>query len=222
VSPLVLFYLLSGCRAGEGFGLKWPDFRPDAPDENGKAVGEIHLDASAVKTACERVIDLSVCPSIRTLLTVLKLKAGDTTFVFGGKVPLPRQLAEAARRRLIRTYGAPQFCWQRLRQTCESYLTNAPGIYGAGAIYRAAVQLGNSPAVAHRHYLGVIRGIPREARTLEVAMQVEDLAQQIIDRTRGTAADVGSLLAASQPPHAAGGPARSEQRTVGQEATAAR
>jgi hypothetical protein len=45
----------------------------------------------------------------------------------------------------------------------------------------SARQLGHSVTVAEQHYLGVIRGIPREARTLEHAMQIEELAQKVIE-----------------------------------------
>jgi hypothetical protein len=46
----------------------------------------------------------------------------------------------------------------------------------------SARQLGHSVTVAEKHYLGVVRGIPREARTLEAAMQIEDLARQVGER----------------------------------------
>ena len=41
--------------------------------------------------------------------------------------------------------------------------------------------MGHSVAVAEKHYLGLIRGIPRDARTLEAAMQITTEAQQVID-----------------------------------------
>jgi hypothetical protein len=67
-----------------------------------------------------------------------------------------------------------------LRQTCGTYLTNAPGIFGAASAYRSAKQLGHSVAVAERHYVGLVRGIPRDARTLEGAMQVEAQVKRAI------------------------------------------
>jgi hypothetical protein len=41
-------------------------------------------------------------------------------------------------------------------------------------------QLGHSILVAEKHYAGLIRGIPIEARTLEAAMQIETAADQVI------------------------------------------
>jgi hypothetical protein len=41
-------------------------------------------------------------------------------------------------------------------------------------------QLGHSVLVAEKHYAGLIRGIPIEARTLEAAMQIEREADQVI------------------------------------------
>jgi len=42
------------------------------------------------------------------------------------------------------------------------------------ALARSLEKLGHSVAVAERHYLNVHRGIPRDSRTLEAAMQLED------------------------------------------------
>lgn len=36
--------------------------------------------------------------------------------------------------------------------------------------------------VAEKHYLGLVRGIPREARTLEAAMQAEELVAKVTAR----------------------------------------
>jgi hypothetical protein len=58
--------------------------------------------------------------------------------VFG----LTRDEVVTAGRRLHR-YDAPvTFTWQILRRTCGTFLTNAPGIFGAASAYRSAKQLG--------------------------------------------------------------------------------
>ena len=91
--------------------------------------------------------------------------------------------AQAAAKRLREEYGAPEsFTWQALRRAYGTFLTNAPGIFGAASAYRSAKQLGHSVQVAERHYLGLVRGIPREARTLEAAMQIEDLVANVVAR----------------------------------------
>jgi hypothetical protein len=41
------------------------------------------------------------------------------------------------------------------------------------SVFMSARQLGHSVSVAERHYRRVHRGIPREAPTLEAAMQIE-------------------------------------------------
>ena len=56
--------------------------------------------------------------------------------------------------------------------TCATYLTNAPGIFGAATVFISVRQLGHSVMVAERHYLGVHRGIPKDAHTLDAAMQI--------------------------------------------------
>jgi hypothetical protein len=114
-------------------------------------------------------------------LAALKLQAGKNVFVFGGRAPLSRTRVEAARKRLVHSYGAPRFSWQNLRQTTGTFLTNAPGIFGAASAFMSARQLGHSVTVAEKHYLGVVRGIARESRTLEAAMQIEDLAREVCE-----------------------------------------
>ena len=47
--------------------------------------------------------------------------------------------------------------------------------------YRSAKQLGHSVSIAERHYVDVMRGIPRDARTLEAAMQIEAQMAAVID-----------------------------------------
>lgn len=185
IAPFVAFVLLTGCRFGEALALPWDRVDLDALDEFGKPVGEIVLDHAATKTHHARAIDLAVSPALRALLAAMRLRRGEAAYVFGGPAPLSLDLANAALRRLCSTYGAPRFTWKTLRSTCDSYLVNAPGVFGAGAAYRAARQLGHSVVVAERHYQGLVRGIPRDARTLEAATQIEDLAGRIVARVRG-------------------------------------
>lgn len=193
IAPFTAFLLLTGCRRGEALGLTWGDVDLTAVDSQGHAVGEIRLKAAATKTKHARTIGLEVSPALSTMLAAMKLKAGDGPFVFGGKNPYTTDLVEAARARMIDEYGAPKFDWQMLRSTCATYLTNAPCIFGSATVFMSARQLGHSVAVAERHYLNVHRGIPREARTLEAAMQVEDLMRVV------TAVRAGAhLLSADQ------------------------
>lgn len=70
--------------------------------------------------------------------------------------------------------------FQALRRTCGTYLTNAPGIFGSASAYRSAKQLGHSVQVAEKYYVDVARGIRREARTLEAAMQIEEQMKKVI------------------------------------------
>jgi integrase len=180
ISPFILCAMLTGMRAGELLSLKWNAVDLEAFDNQGEKVGEIRLSAEDTKTKHARVIGLEVAPSLRSLLTALKLKAGKNEYVFGGVTPLSRFAVESARKRL-KNYGAPKFSWQTLRQTCGTYLTNSPGIFGAASAFLSAKQLGHGVAVAEKYYIGLIRGIPREAKTLEQAMQIEDLARKVVE-----------------------------------------
>jgi integrase len=95
-------------------------------------------------------------------------------------------------------YGAPPFLFSTrhsragdaapsaptLRSTCGCYLANAPAIFGAASVYRAAAQLGHSVQVAERHYLGTLRRIPASATTLEAAMEIEAALAEITASAR--------------------------------------
>lgn len=52
-------------------------------------------------------------------------------------------------------------------------------LVGAATVFMSARQLGHSVAVAERHYLGVHRGIPKDAHTLEAAMQIEEAMRRV-------------------------------------------
>jgi integrase len=190
IAPFTAHVLLTGMRFSEALGIEWSDVALDALDNDGAKVGEIHLEGAKVKTKRARTVDLAVSPALRNLLAALKLRGGKGS-VFG----LTEGEAEAAAKRLREDYGAPkQFTWQMLRRTCGTFLTNAPGIFGSASAFRSAAQLGHSVRVAERHYLGVARGIPRDARTVEAAMQVE---QQVA----AVAAAVGHASATAQRRH---------------------
>lgn len=183
IAALTAFLVLTGCRRGEALGLTWADVDLDALDSQGRKVGEIRLRAANTKTHIARTIGLEVSPALHKMLATMKLGAGhgaDPQHVFGGKAAYTVDLVETARARMIAEYGAPKFDWQMLRSTCATYLTNAPGIFGAATVFMSARQLGHSVMVAERHYLGVHRGIPREAHTLEAAMQIAPQVHQLI------------------------------------------
>jgi len=168
IKPFALFLLLTGCRRGEALGLTWDDVDLDAKDNAGKVVGEIHLGAAKTKTHSARTVHLDVSPMLREMLVEMEAaSAGER--VFDQHTP---GTTDQARRRLQEDYGAPTFTWKDLRATCGTYLTNASGIFGAATVYLSARQLGHSVQVAERHYLGVIRGIPADATSLEAAMRI--------------------------------------------------
>lgn len=197
IAPFTAFLLLSGCRLGEGLALTWDQVELDALDAKGQKVGEIHLKGAETKTHKARTLGLEVSPALRALLAALKLKSGGKGSVFG----VTQGSADAAAKRLRGDYpeakatgkhkprtklaqpsfGAPKaFSWQALRRTCGTYLTNAPGIFEGASAYRSAKQLGHSVQVAETHYVGVLRGIPRDATSLEAAMQIETLMDRVI------------------------------------------
>jgi integrase len=201
IAGFTAFLVLTGCRRGEALGLTWADVDLEALDSQGRTVGEIRLRAANTKTHRARTIGLEVSPSLRSLLAAMKLRAGraaDAQHVFGGEEPYTADLVESTRSRLIDEYGAPKFDWQMLRSTCATYLTNAPGIFGGATVFMSARQLGHTVAIAERHYLGVHRGIPKDAHTLEAAMQIEhhmgDLVGTISGRTKSNGRNADEVV----------------------------
>ncbi len=188
VAPFVACVLLSGMRRTEALTLEAKQVDLESFDNDGRVVGEIHL-TGATKTKRARTLDLAVSPALRELLEATLKSKRKRVF------RLTKGTAAAAVKRLIAEYEAPEnFGWQMLRRTCGCFLTNAPGIFGAASAYRSAKQLGHSVLVAERHYVDVVRGIPREARTLEHAMQIEAEVQQIIDAAKARASDDESAV----------------------------
>ncbi len=175
IAPFVAFVLLTGMRRSEALAVEWQHVDLDALDHDGRKVGEIRLPASITKTNRGRIVGLEVSPALRKVLAAMRLRGGRGS-VFG----YTADGVEAARRRLRNEYGAPACDWQTLRSTCATYLTNAPGVFGAATVFLSAKQLGHSIAVAEKHYLGVQRGIPKNASTLEAAMQIENELAEVL------------------------------------------
>lgn len=191
IAPFVIFMLLTGCRLEEALRLMWNRIDFDAKDERGRKVGEIVLKAQDVKTGHERVIDLAICPGLKKILLGLKVRAAAAPYVFGGDEPWSRPLVESARHRLVSEFGAPEFCWSQtegdkpaLRATCATFVTNSC-VYPSASAFHSAKRLGHSVVIAERHYLGLIRGIPRKAKTLEQAMEIKGEIDEAIARLTG-------------------------------------
>lgn len=182
IAPFVFFVLCTGMRIGEAVAVEWRQVNLEALDQLGKEAGEITLSGTSTKTKRGRIITLEVSPALREVLNAmlrssLKVRGDARNPVFR----LTRNEADSAADRLRRVYGAPSsFSWQALRRTCGTVLTNAPGIFHGASAYRSAKQLGHSVQVAERAYVGLLRGISAEARSIESALKLEDLTAQLI------------------------------------------
>lgn len=169
-APFVLCVLLTGMRKGEAETLPWREVDLDG--------GSITLDPKRVKTSQGRRVDLAVSPVLAPLLRELRPRTpGPLVFpAYAGGT-----LASSTRKRLVDVFGAPAaFGWQALRRTASTYGTNwAPlGPWGS------AKRCGHSVIVAEKSYAGLI-SIDPAARTLEAAMGIEDLAEEIVKSSGG-------------------------------------
>jgi integrase len=165
IAPVVLALVTSGARFEEIAGLRWNEVQADG----------IHLPATRTKTRRARVIGFAESPSLGRLCEVMRPKATGP-FVFGD---LPYTTWKYAQKRLAR-FGAPRFTPHMLRRSCGTILTNAPAIFGAASAWASARRLGHSVVIAERAYAGVLRDLPADARTLEAAAGVEDVAERIV------------------------------------------
>lgn len=177
IAPFVLFMMMTGLRKSEALALEWSDVHLGA--DHLSSEGELRLRSETTKWKRARTVGLEVSPALHLLLKAMRLRAGDAKYVFGSRVPLAPAAVDGARKRLYASYGAPSFTWKDLRSNCASFLTNAAGIYGAASVFRSCAQLGHSVRVAETHYVGLIRNIDRDARTLEGAMRIEDVARDL-------------------------------------------
>lgn len=177
--------VLTGMRWGELAGLLWGEVALDAPPS-----GEIRLGATTphdprTKTRRARTLDLSVCPTLRELLRAVP-RTGP--WVFGGEAPLPRRRTGDPWCEHLQVLER-RWTWKALRQTCGSYLACAPSIWGAASAYMTARYLGHSVQISERHYLGVLRGLSPEARTLEAVMGVQEEIDGVVGRVRAASAN---------------------------------
>lgn len=192
ISPFILAAMLTGMRLDELCLIGWATHVDlHSLDHSGQVVGEIKLRAQDTKTHKARTIAFDVSPTLRDLFVALDASRSGTGSVFG----LTYDETQEAMHRLKKTYGAPPRAnYQILRSTCSTFLTNAPSIYGAAAPFHSARQLGHSVDVAQKHYTGLIRGISREARSLEAAMQIEDEAKAVVARVRANSVTDGNVV----------------------------
>lgn len=173
---MVLLLLLSGMRIAEAVGLDWSEVDLDA--------GEIRLPASRTKGRRARTITFREGPTLGLLLATMRDEAGRPT---RGRVfpDLTGPKWQAAQMRMVARHGAPDFTAHTLRRTCGTALTCAAGIYGGASAFMSARRLGHNVAIAERHYVGHLTDIPAEARCIEDALGMRDVAEAI---ARGEAA----------------------------------
>lgn len=155
--PVTLLFLLTGLRPKEALEVEWSDVLT-APGRVQLRVG-----SHVAKTRRERIIDTAHSPLLAWLL-------GNHAGRSGRILDATKDTLQDLRTTLRVTYDT-RFTWKKTRRTCGSYLTCAPNIFGAGAVYLSAMQLGHTVATAQKSYLNVVQVSP-DARTTEAAMGI--------------------------------------------------
>lgn len=188
IAPFFAVAFLAGMRLDELCLIEWRTHVDlEYEDIDGNVIGQIKLRAQDTKTKRARFVSFEVSPLLRKLMLALYKKTGGKGGVFG----VTYDEAQAANQRLRDDFKAPaKLTYQIARSTCSTYLTNAPGIYGAAASFHAAKQLGHSQEVQEKHYAGLVKGIRPEIKALEGAMKIETEVKMIIDMINGKPVEV--------------------------------
>lgn len=165
VFPLLAFYMLTGCRLGEGEELRWKPSKPGAPESWVDFEGD-RLLIHARKTGRQRAVLFKDRPALRRLLETLESRTDVklAPFVFGGRLPLAirhvrSEPSENIQGRSLKSaleavHEASKLKWRikDFRSTVATYLCNSA--LGASALYDVAQQLGHDYAVLVKHYTG--------------------------------------------------------------------
>lgn len=152
ISGFLRFALLTGLRPGESIALTWDRVHLDRR--------EIWVHPSQGKRRIDRIVDLDVCPSVHTLLKLMRRNATEErVWAMHTKHTLDDTLD-----RLRADPQCPPFDYQTLRVTAATYLACMPSF---GPVQESR-QLGHSITTAEKFYVGRVR-IPLEVKTLEGA-----------------------------------------------------
>jgi integrase len=179
IAPFALFSLLAGCRPTEARRLRWESVHLGGRNPT---IRLSHEDVSKKREA--RRVSLNESPSLIRLLGAMTKQRGENEFVFGADEPMTEGRAAAARKRLHSKFGAPRFTWEHLRRTCATTLY-CSGVYGLELTKLAPARMGHSLATAERHYVGLMHDLPTDAKTIEAALDIEEIANEIVSRAGG-------------------------------------
>jgi integrase len=187
MGPLILLALTVGLRSDELRGLRWSEVFTDE--------AEIRLPRERTKGKLKgRTIHLTVSPVAVELLEALRarsFKKGDIVFVpelgdGGADGYLSRNATTIKIQKLVKDYGAPVFTLKTCRATCGSTLVNCKGL--PLTFKQAATQLGHTVVVAERSYWNESLQLSSTARSIEEALGITELAEQIVANVRSAAA----------------------------------
>ena len=149
IHDFIRFLALTGLRPGEALKLTWNRVDVDA--------GELHVHPTQSKKRKDRIVDLSVCPSVITMLEGMQGKHHERVWALHTEGSIDSTLD-----RLRADPQCPPFDYQTLRVTCATHLACMSAFGPANE----ARQLGHSLSVADEFYIGRVK-IDPALKTLE-------------------------------------------------------
>jgi integrase len=180
--PFVLAMLLGGFRPGELRSLTF-DMVHDS---------FVQVTADMSKTNKARRVTFEEAPALRRLLVAMRDAAGDPE---GGTLVFPNKTGwqDAKDNRLTKEFGLDSaFMLKHCRSTADTVLLYTPGINVTE--FQIERRHGHSGEVIREHYAGELRPVDKDATSIEAALGIEDIADEIIGRVRqgalGDQADV--------------------------------
>tara|TARA_R110002094_G_scaffold74875_4_gene82225 strand:+ start:22 stop:1314 length:1293 start_codon:yes stop_codon:yes gene_type:complete len=173
--PFVLALLLGGFRPNElrklTFGMIHDTF--------------IQVTATMSKTKRARRVTFEETPTLRRLMVAMRDAAGKPK---ANKLVFPNKSGwqDAKTNRMSRDFGLdPEFTLKHCRSTADTVLLYTPGINVTG--YQIERRHGHSAEVIREHYAGEFRPVSKKATSIEAALDIEEIADEIIARVRKTA-----------------------------------
>jgi integrase len=169
-APFLLTLLLTGCRFAEVAELPWSEVDLEA--------ARVRLESGRVKTRRSRDVTMRESPSLLDLLRAMRERDPDGTHVFDWP-----SSSWSGVRCVLESMAGVHFEARTLRRTCSTVLVNATAMHGDASAWKASKRSGHSVSMLEDRYGGLM-DVPEDAKTIESALGIWDLAKSIVEQVR--------------------------------------